>query len=229
VIGFEQTPAEHIIKLARKMIGANIASDQWWTKDNEVVFRENYGFITKKIQHIDVQKTGGKIETLLMKSAEWIQKKRSEGENPKYVVLDPFNMLSTSSKVSGHEKAEEILRQLTHFSHQMGVLVILIAHPFKMKKDEKTGEYEIPDFYSVKGSSAFFEMSYHGLTIYRNNGSVLARVLKVKQNNLGVAGSDVWFTYDRPSGRYIPMDEDGVELLGDHREKNWLKKVNGNN
>lgn len=225
IIGFEQSPEEHVVKLTRKMIGQNVTCKSWWNKDNEDRFKENYNFITNKIQHIDVRKTGGKVETILTASAEWIQKQRKDGNNPKYVVVDPFNMLSTGSRVSGYEKAEEILRQLTHFSHQMGVLVLLIAHPFKMRKDEKTGEYEIPDFYSVKGSSAFFEMSYHGLTVYRTNGMVLIRVLKVKQNNLGDAGSDVWFMYDKQSGRYIPCDEEGVELIGDHRDKDWIKKV----
>ena len=225
IIGFEQTPEEHLIKLARKMIGANITCETWWHEKNEGAFRENYGFITDKIKHVDIKEVGGKVENILLKSASWVQTERSKGNDPKYVVIDPFNMLSVQGKVSGHEKAEEILRQLTHFSHQMGVMIILVAHPFKMKKDEKTGEYDIPDFYSVKGSSAFFEMSYHGITIYRINGMVLVRILKVKQNNLGDAGRDVWFMYDKPSGRYIPCDEEGIELDGDHREKDWLKKV----
>ena len=225
IIGFEQTPEEHLIKLARKMIGANITCETWWHEKNEGIFKDNYRFITDKIKHIDIKEVGGKVESILMKSASWVQNEREKGNNPRYVVIDPFNMLSVSGKVSGHEKAEEILRQLTHFSHQMGVMVILVAHPFKMKKDEKTGEYDIPDFYSVKGSSAFFEMSYHGITIYRINGMVLVRILKVKQNNLGDAGSDVWFMYDKPSGRYIPCDEEGIELDGDHREKDWLSKV----
>lgn len=225
IIGFEQTPEEHLIKLARKMIGSNITCETWWHEKNEVIFKDNYRFITDKIKHIDIKEVGGKVESILMKSASWVQAERSKGNNPRYVVIDPFNMLSVQGKVSGHEKAEEILRQLTHFSHQMGVMVILVAHPFKMKKDEKTGEYDIPDFYSVKGSSAFFEMSYHGITIYRINGMVLVRILKVKQNNLGDAGSDVWFMYDKPSGRYIPCDEEGIELDGDHREKDWLSKV----
>jgi len=225
IIGFEQTPEEHLIKLARKMIGANITCETWWHEKNEGVFKDNYRFITDKIKHVDIKDVGGNVEKILIKSASWVQNEREIGNNPRYVVIDPFNMLSTGTKVSGHEKAEEILRQLTHFSHQMGVMVILVAHPFKMKKDEKTGEYDIPDFYSVKGSSAFFEMSYHGLTIYRINGMVLVRILKVKQNNLGDAGSDVWFMYDKPSGRYVPCDEEGVELDGDHREKNWLNKV----
>ena len=226
IVGFEQSPEEHVIKLSRKMIGSDITCSSWWQKQNEQRFKDNYNFITEKIQHIDVRKTGGKVENILIASAEWIHNQRSLGNNPKYVVIDPFNMLSTSTKISGHEKAEEILRQLTHFSHQMDVLLILIAHPFKMRKDEKTGEYEIPDFYSVKGSSAFFEMSYHGLTVYRTNGMVLVRVLKVKQNNLGNAGADVWFMYDKQSGRYIPCNEEGVELVGDHREKDWLGKIN---
>ena len=229
IIGFEQTPEEHLIKLARKMIGANITCETWWHEKNEGVFKDNYRFITDKIKHIDIKEVGGNVERILMKSASWVQSEREKGNNPRYVVIDPFNMLSVSGKVSGHEKAEEILRQLTHFSHQMGVMVILVAHPFKMKKDEKTGEYDIPDFYSVKGSSAFFEMSYHGLTIYRINGMVLVRILKVKQNNLGDAGKDVWFMYDKPSGRYIPCDEEGIELDGDHREKDWLNKINNNN
>ena len=225
VIGFEQSPEEHVIKLTRKMIGSNVTCPSWWNKKNEPIFRKNYDFITNKIQHIDVRETGGNIENILTKAAEWIQAQRKAGKDPKYVVIDPFNMLSVKGKFSGHEKAEELLRQITHFSHQMNVMVPLIAHPFKMRKDEKTGEYEVPDFYSVKGSSAFFEMSYHGLTVYRTNGMVLVRVLKVKQNNLGDAGSDVWFMYDKQSGRYLPCDEEGVELPGDHREKNWLAKI----
>ena len=83
----------------------------------------------------------------------------------------------------------------------------------------------IPDFYSVKGSSAFFEMSYHGFVVYRNpDGSVLVKVLKVKQNNLGTTGAEVFFTYDLLSGRYIPIDEEGNELSGDHRDRDWIDK-----
>ena len=225
IIGFEQRPEEHVIKLIRKMIGTNITCESWMNNKNEKELLDNYKFITEGIQHLDIKEVGGSLDKILLSAASWIKGQRGKGRDPKYVAIDPFNMLSIKGKMSGHEKAEEILRQLTHFSHQMGVMVILVAHPFKMKKDEKTGEYQIPDFYSVKGSSAFFEMSYHGLTIYRINGMVLVRVLKVKQNNLGDAGSDVWFMYDKPSGRYIPCDEDGNELSGDHREKKWLNKL----
>jgi twinkle protein len=133
-------------------------------------------------------------------------------------------MLSLKGSFSGHEKIEEILRRLTHFSHQMNVLVFLVAHPFKMKKDEKTGIYEVPDFYSVKGSSAFFEMCYHGAVIYRTAFNVMVKVLKVKQNNLGTAGESAYFLYERLSGRYVPCDEEGNEMQGTHRETDWLEQ-----
>ena len=226
IAGFEQSPEEHILKLMRKMIGADIRCTTYRNNpDNLPTIEENYKFIIDHFKHIDVSKIGGNINDILKYSAEWIKKSRENGADPKYLVLDPFNMLSIKGKFSGHEKIEEILRRITHFSHQMGVLVILVAHPLKMRVDEKTGQYMIPDFYSVKGSSAFFEMSYHGLVVYRNpDGSVLVKVLKVKQNNLGTTGAEVFFTYEMQSGRYIPIDEEGNELSGDHRERDWLDR-----
>lgn len=232
IAGFEQEPEEHIIKLMRKMIGVDIRCESYrGDSNNEEEMASNFNFITKHFKHLDITKVGGDINSILKHSAEIIKKQRDMGEEPTFVVIDPFNMLSIKgSRFSGHEKIEEILRRITHFSHQMGVMVILVAHPFKMKKDEKTGQYEVPDFYSVKGSSAFFEMSYHGLVVYRNpDNSVMIKVLKVKQNNLGERDGVAFFSYQRDSGRYIPIDEDGNELPGDHRERGWLKKTKWGN
>lgn len=227
IAGFEQEPEQHIIKLMRKMIGADITCETYRDdRANIVPLKNNFDFITKHFKHIDVSKLGGNVNEILKYCAEIIRVQREVGNDPKYLVLDPFNMLSIKGRFSGHEKIEEILRRITHFSHQMGILVFLVAHPFKMRKDEKTGQYDVPDFYSVKGSSAFFEMSYHGLVIYRNqDGTVLVKVLKVKQNNLGTTGAEVLFYYEKLSGRYIPIDEEGIELSGDHRQRSWLDKV----
>ncbi len=226
IAGFEQTPEEHVIKLIRKVVGTDVTCPSWMNETNSKEFNEAYDFVTDHFKHIDIKTLGGEINGVLKSLASKILEQRELGKSPKYVVFDPFNMLSIKGKYSGHEKVEEILRRLTHFSHQMGVMVILVAHPFKMKKDDKTGQYDIPDFYSVKGSSAFFEMSYFGMTVYRKpDGSVLIRILKVKQNNLGRAGADVYFNYDRPSGRYIPINEDGIEGAGDHYDKDWLIKI----
>jgi hypothetical protein len=225
ICGFEQTPEEHIIKLSRKLIGVDVTCKTWFNDSNMPKLTQAYNFITSKIKHINSDKVGGNIIEILDIAAKQIAESRANGGDPKYLVIDPFNMLSIKGKFSGHEKIEEILRRITSFSHQMKVLVVLVAHPFKMRKDEKTGLYEVPDFYSVKGSSAFFEMSYHGLVVYRSPGQVMVRVLKVKQNNLGRAGAEAYFDYERAPGRYIPKDEEGNELGGDHRSKDWLDNV----
>jgi len=228
VAGFEQTPEEHIIKQSKRLIGKNIACPSWDSEANMIVFKQAYDFITNKIKHVDVMKTGGSINAILEAMARRIKESRESGGDPKWVIIDPFNMLSIKGRLSGHEKIEEILRRITHFSHQMKVMVFLVAHPFKMRKDEKTGEYDVPDFYSVKGSSAFFEMSYHGLVVYRKGGyttEVMVKVLKVKQSNLGVSGAEAHFEFSRMSGRYIPMDEEGNTLAGDYMDDDWLEKA----
>jgi hypothetical protein len=228
VAGFEQTPEEHIIKLAKKLVGTNVTCPSYLNSNLET-FEEANDFLIRFIKHIDTTKVGGNILKILEIAARRIHASREAGGDPKYLVIDPFNMLSIKGRLSGHEKIEEILRKVTQFSHQMGVMVILVAHPFKMKKDEKTNKYEVPDFYSVKGSSAFFEMSYHGLVVYRTGyqaaDPVLVRVLKIKQSNLGVTNAEVLLTYDRNSGRYSPVDAEGNEGSGDHRAKDWLSKA----
>lgn len=227
VAGFEQTAEEHVVKLMRKMVGKDITCPSYYKDEsNDEEFDSAYQFIIDHIFHLDMSKVGGNVVKILEAAAKKIKERRDVGGNPKYVVIDPFNMLSIKGRMSRQEKIEEILRLITTFSHQMNVMVILVAHPFKMKIDEKTGEYLIPDFYSVKGSSAFFEMSYHGLVIYRRaNGTVLVKVLKVKQNNLGHRDAEANFGYDRESGRYEPLDESGNELDGDHRDYDWLDKA----
>jgi hypothetical protein len=228
VAGFEQSPEEHVIKLSRKLIGTNVTCPSYLTESNLPTFKSAVDYITGKIKHIDTTREGGNIVNILKIAAKTIKQLRDNGGNPRYVVIDPFNMLSIKSRLSSHEKIEEILRLITHFSHQMEVLVILVAHPFKMKKDEN-GKYEIPDFYAVKGSSAFFEMSYHGLVVYRmgykSTDTVLVRVLKVKQSNLGQTGEEAFFQYDSNSTRYIPIDQELNENSGDHRGKDWLVKA----
>lgn len=226
IMGFEQTPQVHVSKLVRKLIGSNISSKQWLEGNNTERLHEGIAFVTEFIKHVDTPKVGSNTNTLLKVASNQIKKDRSKGKAVKYVVIDPFNMLSIKGRVSGHEKIEEILRKITQFSHEMEVLVFLVAHPTKMKKDEQTGKFEVPDFYSVKGSSAFYEMSYHGLVIYRTgyeaDDLVFVKVLKVKQSNLGITGESAFFRYHRESGRYIPTDEEGNELQGDHYEKDWF-------
>ena len=226
IVGYEQDSEEHMIKLMRKLLGVDIRVPEWMDNEKNMVrAKQAFDLISDKIHWVDTPKVGGNINKVLLHCAEKIQKLRKAGKDVKYVIIDPYNMLSITGKFSGHESVTEILRRITEFSHKMDVLVHLVAHPFKMSKDEN-GIYQVPDFYSVKGSSAFFEMSYHGTVIYRmSNGLTLWKVLKVKQNNLGEKDAEAFFLYDKPSGRYIPCDIDANVDGGDHYDTDWLERA----
>jgi twinkle protein len=69
----------------------------------------------------------------------------------------------------------------------------LIAHPFKMVKDEKTGKYKVPTLYSINGSSNFFNKTHNGMCVYRNpDGTTEIYIQKVKFYWLGQTG---WISY----------------------------------
>ena len=227
IVGFEQSPEEHFMKLVRKLLGVNITADNWFKNQNNVtLFNKAYDFLSGKIRHIDTDKIGGNLNKILGYLAKQIERPDAK---TRYVILDPFNMMSLkTNKASGHEQAEEILKTLTEFSKKHNVYIILVAHPTKMKKGDD-GKYPIPDLYSVKGTSAFWDMSYHGHVVHRHgydaNSLVEVKVLKVKQANLGIIGASAFYIYDRESTRYIPVDEKGNELEGDHLDKNWINKL----
>lgn len=223
VAGFEQSVEEHVLKLMRRLEGKDIRCESYLNNsENEDRLKKLYDFIVSKIIHLNVNKTGGNINKILEAFKYKITSLREKGLDVRYVVIDPFNMVSIKGNYGDTQKIEEILRRITQFSHEMNVLVHLVAHPTKMKKDEKTGKFEVPNFYNVKGSSAFFEMSYHGAVVYRDDFVTMVKVLKVKQNSLGEKDECAYFLYHKESGRHIPCTEDGDELKGSHRDV-WLK------
>lgn len=222
VAGYEQTEEEHIMKLVRKTLGFDVRAEG----ADRSELREAYNFVTEYIKHVDVATTGGDIMRIL-KVFEYMVTLGF-----KNFVIDPFNLINIKTKNGGHEKVNDILQQMVIFCKKYSVSMIVIAHPTKMKKNETTGKFEIPDFYSVKGSSAFYEMAYHGLVVYRDSDldsltPVTVKVLKVKQNNLGERDASAYFRYLRGSGRYVPVDSDGIDIFSkcDWNKKNWHKNL----
>ena len=78
-------------------------------------------------------------------------------------VIDAFNKVIGASEKS---QIDEVLTKLTSFAQRNNVVIFLIAHPTKMRKDEN-GVYEAPDLYSVSGSSDFRNQTHDGFCVYR--------------------------------------------------------------
>jgi twinkle protein len=87
-----------------------------------------------------------------------------------------------------------------------GILIFLIAHPTKIKKDKDTGLFEVPNLYDISGSANFFNKPDFGLTIYRDfkKFKTYVYVQKVKFRHLGEIGV-AEFKYNINNGRFTPL------------------------
>lgn len=123
-------------------------------------------------------------------------------------VVDAWNKVQMPKGYQGKEGIDAILTKLTAFCQQHQVQLFLVAHPTKMKKNEKTKQYEVPDLYDVSGSSDFRSQTHNGFSVYRNfptedeEGSTDFFNLKTKFSFQGDIGGVVKFRYHVPTGRY---------------------------
>lgn len=123
-------------------------------------------------------------------------------------VIDAFNkvLLDSGNKI---DQINIVLTKLTHFAQSNNVLIILVAHPTKMQKNEK-GIYNVPDLYSVSGSADFRNQTHNGFTIYRTwedaenelENTTTFYNMKTKYNFQGEIGASVDFNYCEINGRY---------------------------
>ncbi len=125
-------------------------------------------------------------------------------------VIDAFNKLEFASGGNKLEQINQILTKLTMFAQMNNVIIFLIAHPTKMKKDDK-GIYESPTLYDVSGSSDFRNQTHDGFCIYRtfgDDGYTTFTNLKTKMSFQGEIGACIDFDYHIPSGRYYEKGTD---------------------
>lgn len=137
-------------------------------------------------------------------------------------VIDAFNkvLLPKGNKI---EQINIVLTKLTHFAQVNNVMVILVAHPTKMQKNEQ-GIYGVPTLYDVSGSADFRNQTHNGYTIYRTFGNddnnsedkTTFYNMKTKFNFQGKIGESVDFNYCEINGRYYVdgIDEPLYNLIG---------------
>jgi twinkle protein len=124
-------------------------------------------------------------------------------------VIDAFNKLELPSG-NTRDEINKVLTKLTMFAQMNNVIIFLVAHPTKMKKDENTGLYQCPTLYDVSGSADFRNQTHDGFSIYRyfenevtNQENTTTFInLKTKMSFQGEINKSVDFNYHMPSGRY---------------------------
>lgn len=130
-------------------------------------------------------------------------------------VIDAFNkvLLPKGNKI---DAINEVLTKLTAFAQANNVIIFLVAHPTKMRKNESTGLLDIPTLYDVSGSADFRNQTHDGFTVYRyweneetgqENETEFIN-MKTKYNFQGQIGESVKFKYCLDNGRFY---SNGVE------------------
>lgn len=199
----ENMPMEyHAVKLIEKLCGKRLQATDI---NGECITPQQYErakcYYRDNFFHI-MPDDGHTIDNILAK-AKYLVRRRGI----RVLVIDPFNRIENeqSNKESETQYISRVLDKLTIFAQQNDVLIFLMAHPTKVRKDNGNGG--IPTMYDINGSANFYNKADFGIIVHRERDEsknyTLVRVEKVKFRHLGSPG-DATFKFNIINGRYIP-------------------------
>ena len=211
----------HHPKLIEKLIGKRFMKGLM----QPVEFEAAVGYLSRNFFDI-LPEEGYRVDTILEKAETLVRRK-----GIRVFILDPYNCLEHQipSGQSETQYISEFLEKLRSFARRRQVLVILAAHPTKMKRDPLTKQFPVPTMYDISGSAAFFNKADFGIAIERDRvkGVTRIHVQKVKFRHLGQPGV-ASFQYNTCCGRFVPMQESKSPDIPDEDPKwdnsNWLAK-----
>ena len=211
----------HHPKLIEKLIGKRFMKGLM----KPMEFESAVGYLSRNFFDI-LPEEGYRVDTILEKAETLVRRK-----GIRVFILDPYNCLEHQipSGQSETQYISEFLEKLRSFARRRQVLVILAAHPTKMKRDPLTKQFPVPTMYDISGSAAFFNKADFGIAIerVRTRGVTRVHVQKVKFRHLGQPGV-ASFQYNTCCGRFVPMQESKSPDIPDEDPKwdnsNWLAK-----
>ena len=211
----------HHPKLIEKLVGKRFMKGLM----KPMEFESAVGYLSHNFFDI-LPEEGYRVDTILEKAETLVRRK-----GIRVFILDPYNCLEHQipSGQSETQYISEFLEKLRSFARRRQVLVILAAHPTKMKRDPLTKQFPVPTMYDISGSAAFFNKADFGIAIERDRtrGVTRVHVQKVKFRHLGQPGV-ASFQYNTCCGRFVPMQESKTPDIPDEDPKwdnsNWLAK-----
>ena len=209
----------HHPKLMEKLIGKRFLKGMITSME----FEAAVGYMSHNFFDI-LPEEGYRVDTILEKAETLVRRK-----GIRVFILDPYNCLEHQIPTGQSETQyiSEFLEKLRSFARRRQVLVVLAAHPTKMKKDPVSGKFPVPTMYDISGSAAFFNKADFGIAIERDRTRDVTRihVQKVKFRHLGQPGV-ASFKYNFHNGRFVPIVEgktpDLPDEVPDYDNGNWL-------
>jgi twinkle protein len=189
--------AYHASKLIEKFTGKKFKIEEFGHSEYRQVkdyLENNFFFI--------LPSDNFKLDNILEK-AKYLVRKRGI----KALVIDPYNRLESEQGTRSETLyISEMLDKLTNFAQMNDALVILMAHPTKLKPNAD-GKITAPTLYDISGSANFFNKADYGIVVHRNREEnyVEVHIKKVKFKHLGEPGV-CFFRYNLNNGRYVHYD-----------------------
>ena len=199
----EMLPPDNLFaNFAEKYIGSSFFGKGRMNKEDvksAIAFIDSHIF---PIVHDPLMKCS--MENLLM-----MFKVLQERNGIKGAVIDPWNRMEGGIP-AGKSKLDyigEMLQTAADFAKASKLWLGIIAHPTKLKKDEKTGQYPVATMYDISGSADFYNMADNGLSLWRDqqgkSNLVQIHIQKVKNKYVGSSGNMIELEWDRVSGRFM--------------------------
>lgn len=209
----ESMPMEsHAQELIQVLIGKSFNPNFLHMSESEYQMGKDY--VRKNFFHI-MPEDNQTVATILEK-AQFLVRRRGI----KMLVIDPYSSIDSDfGSQSETNYIRAMLEALRNFAIRNDLLVCLVAHPTKIRKDKDHDG--IPTMYDVSGSAHFLNKTDYGVVVYRNfeDDYTMIRVEKVKSRFLGHKG-DALFKFNINNGRYVPWEKDYASVSWDNG--NWL-------
>ena len=225
----ENMPVQyHLKKLADKLLGCFFAANTYGM--TEARYQRTASWLADNVTHILPGGNSHRIDDVLEKARQLVGRR-----GVRILVVDPLNRLEQEPGTTERDHIRAVLNKLGRFAQQHHCLVILVAHPRKVNRNEQTNELRRVEMNDINGSADFANMSDYCFAIDRNDAKGLVTVYfdKIRFKHLGKAGTFAQFVYNFLSGRYFPCEEaivhtdqgdkpGPVNTVSDH--KSWLKE-----
>ena len=199
------SPAEHFAKLAEKHSGRpfNIGLTQ------RISAAELDQSLTWLNEHFTViEPSEPTLPALLHVARQLVMRRGIRG-----IVLDPWNEIEHSRprEQTETEYVGESLRTIRRFAKAHQVHIWIVAHPAKLQRDPKTGQYPVAGPYEISGSANWNNKPDAVVSVWRERGTnapheVQIHVQKVRSKYVGSLGAAT-LRWERVTGRYHDMDQ----------------------
>jgi twinkle protein len=202
------SPAEHIAKLVEKYSGMPF--------DNGPSERISSSALDSSLTWIGDRFTWIAPEQPTLRALLYVARQLVLRRGVRGLVFDPWNEIEHSRprEQTETEYVGESLREIRLFAKANAVHIWIVAHPQKLQKDPKSGQYPVAGPYEISGSANWHNKPDVCISVWRErrpdaaSTTVDVHVQKVRSKYVGRLGM-VQLRWDRVTGRY--SDPAGAE------------------